>query len=117
MHLDAIARWFARLRKTTVQKVYLDLTITPPCKAPEDLYYRISGKCTRAYAVVLITPKTRRPDWHTNIMHSFPNFAFPVEGGLARCWVNNANLPHYAVTGPSYYLLIEMPNSDGANHA
>ena len=38
IHRDAIARWFARRRKTTSQKVLLDLEIIPPSTHPEDVF-------------------------------------------------------------------------------
>ena len=51
IHLDAIARWFARRRKTTIQKVLLDLTIKYPSKVPEDVFYSVTGR--RTYAVIV----------------------------------------------------------------
>jgi hypothetical protein len=51
LHLDAIARWFARRRKTTIQKVLLDLKITPPCGIPEDVFYFVKGRRTNAVVV------------------------------------------------------------------
>ena len=53
LHKDAITRWFARRRKTTVQKVLLDLKITPPGSPddPDNECYLISGK--RTFAVVV----------------------------------------------------------------
>ena len=51
LHLHAIARWFARRRKTTVQKLLLDLTIEPPSSFPEDVYYAVSGWRTSAVVV------------------------------------------------------------------
>jgi len=49
MHVDAIARWFARRRKTSLQKVLLDLEIRPPSNHPDDCYYSVEGKRTHAF--------------------------------------------------------------------
>lgn len=51
IHRDAIARWFAKRRKTTIQKVLLDLSITPPSRIPEDVFYLVKGKRTEALVV------------------------------------------------------------------
>ncbi len=51
IHTDAIERWFARYRKTTVQKVLLDLKIEPPSSHPDDVYYYVTGR--RTYAMVM----------------------------------------------------------------
>jgi hypothetical protein len=51
LHLNAIARWFANRRKTTVQKVLLDLRILPPSKHPEDVFYSVTGRRTNAVVV------------------------------------------------------------------
>jgi hypothetical protein len=50
-HLNAIARWFARKRKTTIQKVLLDLSIAMPSNFPEDVFFAIEGRRTRAVVV------------------------------------------------------------------
>ena len=50
-HVNAIARWFAKRRKTTIQKVLLDLAIMPPSEFPEDVFYKVNG--LRTYAVVV----------------------------------------------------------------
>jgi hypothetical protein len=51
IHIGAIVKWFARRRKTTVQKVLLDLVIDPPSRIPDDVYYHVTGK--RTYAQVM----------------------------------------------------------------
>ncbi len=51
LHLTAIARWFARRRKTTIQKVLLDLSIAPPSSYPEDVFYSVEGRRTNAVVV------------------------------------------------------------------
>jgi hypothetical protein len=51
LHLNAIARWFANRRKTTIQKVLLDLKIRPPSKHPEDVFYSVTGRRTNAVVV------------------------------------------------------------------
>jgi hypothetical protein len=50
-HLYAIARWFAKRRKTTVQKVLLDLKISPPSSVSEDVFYSVTGLRTNAVVV------------------------------------------------------------------
>lgn len=51
LHINAITRWFAKRRKTTIQKVLLDLAITPPSEFPEDVFYKVKG--FRTFAVVV----------------------------------------------------------------
>jgi hypothetical protein len=71
IHLHAIARWFARRRKTTIQKLLLDLKIKPPGRHPEDVFYHVSGRRTHAFVVagqgeVWRALKQRSPDGSTH---------------------------------------------------
>ena len=42
LHIDSIARWFARKRKTSIQKVLLTLEIAPK-KRPDGFIYLVTG--------------------------------------------------------------------------
>lgn len=49
LHLDAIARWFARRRKTSIRKILFDLTIRQPNRHDEELFYTVTGRRTFAF--------------------------------------------------------------------
>jgi hypothetical protein len=49
IHTDTIYRWFARRRKTSIQKVLLDLKVVPPTRRSEDVFYGVVGKRTDAF--------------------------------------------------------------------
>ena len=51
LYLAAIARWFAKRRKTSIPKLLLELEISPPSKHPEDVFYCVKGVRTNAVVV------------------------------------------------------------------
>jgi hypothetical protein len=109
IHIEAIARLFARLRRDSLQNVLLDLMIIPPSTVPEAVHYEIRGRRTHALAVVNIIPRTLIPDWIAEIMREAVTLKYPVKGGLARCWVGLVDRGFPIENVDCYFLLIDMP--------
>ena len=51
IHFEAIARWAAKRRKTSIHKVMLDLKFIPPSSLDDDVLFFVEGR--RTYLVVV----------------------------------------------------------------